>query len=559
MNIRLLNKKGSVSLYVIVIIMIVTLVATFLIKSITNDMLSFKLESKKLESDYIAQHGLTLVKEQLYKIILDKEELAFFSLPANTNPYSKKFKVPDETNVELEVEANINTWNSTENIHELGNRTSKYRLKRNELSEGFKTLVLENYPQIQNNFSILKGNNGLDFVDNTNGFGNSGIIDISGCFNKTTLVSDFFIVNLNDNMEDLMFYVYTPIINNNSFELLDTLNIKQFYQDNLSLPNINGLEWSDQVCIEAVYDNSLNQMKVYIAITRDKDVDIFLYEPYSTQANKFIYLSTFKSTSKLSHVRINGIYSESINTIELLLITVEDKTVAAYSFIPVLPSLGFDEVLKNTFDVDAVKSIDTSYIWTGNKGISMLIFGVVTQKNGVEDLSFYENYPYIGSGIKKVFSIDNTWEVFSGLLDLYNVSLNLIYNESVDSSTLVVAVGDTKNNRITVHKAYIELGIWDASAHKAIDLGNNEGVGRLSLAGVGGDFSQVILINPLPIVEEVTYDINNVNIIGKSYNKDNTVVSTTEYIPTLRLIYEEPEFEGDRKILSYELIKILKN
>ncbi len=559
MNIILLNKKGSVALYIIVVVMVVTVVATSLIKSITNNMLSFRLESQKLESDYVAQHGLTLVKEQLYKIILDKEELAFSGLSPDTNPYSKEFKLPDETNVELAVEANINTWNTEKNIHELGDKTTIYRLKQNELPGGYKTYVYENYPQIENTFNSLKGSNGNDFVDNTEGLGNTGIVDISGCFNKTTLVADFFIASLNANMQDLVFYGYTPSIHNNSFELLDTLNIKQFYQNNIALPNIDQLKWDDQVGIETVYDDSLNEMKVYIAITRDTSVDIFLYEPYSAQTNKFTYLSTFNSANKLSHIRINAVYSESINTIELLLVTVEDRTITAYTFIPVLPLLGFDEVSKNTFEVDAVKSIDTSYIWSENKGISMLLFGVVTEKNGAEDLSFYENYPYIGSQIKKVFTIDSSWEVFSGLLDLYNVSLSLIYNESVGSITLVAAVGDTKNNRITVHKAYIELGIWDTSAHKAIDLGDNGGVGRLSLTGVGGDFSQVILINPLPIVEETTYDMDNVSVIGKSYNKDNVVVSTTQYTPSIRLRYQEPEFGGDREILLYELIKIFKN
>ena len=186
------REQGSISIYVVVAIGLILLLATVFVSSMTTNLLGINAETKKIESEYIAQHGLTLLKEKIYKIIQTKEDLNFSAVLGDSPNYTLKESIPNETKPELDIQVTLPILDAATSVYSLGSVERTSMLNKRTTTGGYKPKIYENYPQVQDSFTALRAkSSSLDMLE-ASGLGNTGLIKMTSVINPNTLVSDFF-------------------------------------------------------------------------------------------------------------------------------------------------------------------------------------------------------------------------------------------------------------------------------------------------------------------------------------------------------------------------------
>lgn len=539
------KRQGSVSLYIIVVMTIVTLIATLFLRSFVLNISSQTKGIRKLESEMISEHGITMVKNELYRRILAKEE-GVIDIPPQTI-YKDTKDIIDKGVKVLGVDVEIFG-------DELGEKESIYRLVQREGFENTLGLFSKHH-QIEVEFKEMLANNGETYTTNTSTLGRTGIAKITGVYNETTLVPDYYIVSLTKDGTSISIHSYNIITSDGSLEFIGEYDIKSMLKKYDNTLDIEKISWDEDIVTQAVYDKSLEVLVLYIGIKIDNAVYIYMYEPYSLDNSDLTFIAKHEEDNEIEQISIKGVYSEAMGTVELVVTTQFENTIKTSLFIPLLPDLGFDEVINITLSSDKIRAMDTGYVWDCSKGTNTLIYAVIIEKDRANKVLFLEGYPHINSSVEQIMEIEEEREGDS----LYTIAIGLLKDDDVGGTTLIAAVGDYENNEIVTRSGLIELRSWEEGTRKAIKLGDTEGVGRLSMAMVGGDFSQTILMNSEPILEEVVYDVENVYIEGKTYDRNGQVQSKSKLKPKIELRYEEPELGGQREIIKYMVTKIDKD
>jgi len=545
-RINMRDERGSIVVIAIIAVLTLSIMAISLTKGTMLGSKNSFLNINKEVSDSYAEHGISLFLERMKLYVLN-EESGGFNLDKEFLDGAKK-----EADLNINFSGDVLDYTSTVD----------HILKKYDGANNYKSSMYSFNPPIEEIFN-KRGN----FKVNTP-IRDFGQISISGDFNDNFETLEFYMLTHDIDANNIILNSYNPFVDDNKMEEIDTISVENLYNLKFSGNKHTILNAEDNIEIRAVYDKGFSNMVVYILVGKKDigDVDIFEYQPYKT-SNKFKHLVTENYTN-LTKVKLVGFYSPSLEATELFILACENNNdIKINAYIPVVASGNFEIV--DTFDVNANLGrnlVDfSSYVyWDENMYSTNMYIPVITESLGVERIDLFMYSPYVEGVFKNITGLRIT-EGMDGEAVLNNFTPNNIdvatyYDvNQIGTAYMILALGNSDENKITYHICYPETEKWNS--HNEIILENDEKVGRIDVAAVNADLSEVVLINPTAIYKREKIEVHQAtnNVLTSVYGVNSNLISKTHLKLNSIIEYIEPENKGEKILVNKSVEKIIKD
>lgn len=580
------SDKGSVSVIVLVIILLISIFGiTMLTLSVVDLKSSYNLYWKE-QSSSLSDHAIKEYRKRLTDVFYTED--SYYIDENLINNFDSTEELIEENGV---LKAKI----EYHEIDLLGLSDEDYNYTEESFSTGTSegSLIYKN-PPIDENFSSL---NYTDVVQS--GRGN---VTTDGIFNKALNANEFYVVksflNSSGEFKKLEIQSYLPLTNVGYETALiskDKTQIESILSSNGY--NLDNFSLKDEVAITTTWDDTLASPLIFLAISVKEDnvVHYFTFIPRIDSDLKYFdtieVLTDIPNATKLKSVDIKSTFNNNMNSTSFMTNVffendLGENEIANYTvYYPVEDMIDLSTRVSLTkIDMGTtpeeqqnIRMFTSDLYWNkvfqapelllfvvkdNSDGIDTNFNGIINvfkmnagiddsfQQVGTLDLTPYFDIPYY-DGPKEPYVNYLTTSVYwhevvnDGYINLFFVAPN---TEDVNG----------QDKMFYLETNVINFDINEVNEIKLSDYGITK-AGRVSAASVNKDYTEVLSFIDQPIVEETTVTVEppiGKNITITTYKDDGSITSVTEITMEVQIEVATLEYSSVRFVKKFEVTNL---